>query len=307
MPEPKSTALRLVSSTDTGGNDSGFDPRCGPTVDVERNLANLLANVVGADQVPADCHFFDNLGADSLLMAKFCARVRKRPDLPDVSMTDVYRYPPIRSLATALTGAAPAAVKKAGFQIPRSVDRDTNVQHLRRGEQRHLAAKNRHNIGTMALYLLVRWLYVIGILLLGSVTTLFSTQWEGHVAVALFGVVTALFTIFYWKVPAQTWIQLFNGTPFKGMVWRMLGVRVGRRLFDDGLTMTERTLVTIGDDCTLGVNAFIHCGTNVGDGAVIEAHSFLMKGEEIPPGNPATHHQDDRDMAGPAATVHADG
>jgi non-ribosomal peptide synthetase-like protein len=184
-----------------------------------------------------------------------------------------------------------------------------------------------------------------------------DAQWEEQVAAALFGVVTVLFTIFYWvlverlvmrfrslqpricsiydrafwrherywKVPAQTWIQLFNRTPFKGPVWRMLGVKVGRRLFDDGLTMTERTLVTIGDDCTLnltsnvqchsqedgafksdrstigngctlGVNAFIHYGTNVGDRALIEAHTFLMKGEEVPAGarwhgNPARHHR----------------
>jgi hypothetical protein len=47
----------------------------------------VLANVVSADHVPVDSHFLDNLGADSLLMAEFCARVRKRPDLPTVSMT----------------------------------------------------------------------------------------------------------------------------------------------------------------------------------------------------------------------------
>ena len=34
-------------------------------------------------------------------------------------------------------------------------------------------------------------------------------------------------------------------------LWRLLGVRIGRRVFDDGCSITERTLVTIGDDCTL--------------------------------------------------------
>ena len=51
------------------------------------------------EQVPADGHFFDDLGADSLVMAKFCARVRKREDLPSVSMKDIYGHPTIRSLA----------------------------------------------------------------------------------------------------------------------------------------------------------------------------------------------------------------
>ncbi|WP_433556420.1 Pls/PosA family non-ribosomal peptide synthetase [Pseudonocardia xinjiangensis] len=241
------------------------------------------------------------------------------------------------------------------FPIPRSVERDVKASRLSRVElRRSLAAKNRHNIVTMALYLMVRWVFFFGVLLLDAASAELYFGWASQLALALSGVVTILFTLGYWvlverlvmrfrslepricsiydrafwrherywKVPAQTYIQLFNGTPFKGMVWRMLGVRVGRRLFDDGLTMTERTLVTIGDDCTLnlssnvqchsqedgafksdrstigngvtlGVNAFIHYGAHVGDGAVIEAHSFLMKGEEVPPharwsGNPAS-------------------
>ena len=54
-----------------------------------------------------DAHFFDDLGADSMLMARFCARVRKRDDLPSVSIKDVYGNPTVRCLATALTEAAP--------------------------------------------------------------------------------------------------------------------------------------------------------------------------------------------------------
>ncbi|HTK64569.1 MAG TPA: DapH/DapD/GlmU-related protein, partial [Pseudonocardia sp.] len=125
----------------------------------------------------------------------------------------------------------------------------------------------------------------------------------------------------YWKIPSHTWVQAFNGTPFKPMIWRALGVRIGRRVFDDGLTMPEKCLVTIGDDCTfntgstvqchsqedgafksdrttigngvtLGVGAFIHYGVTIGDNAVLAADSFVMKGEDVPArtrwiGNPA--------------------
>ena len=38
----------------------------------------------------------------------------------------------------------------------------------------------------------------------------------------------------FWKVPAVAYLQAFNGTPFKNVIWRMLGVRLGRRVFDDG-------------------------------------------------------------------------
>jgi non-ribosomal peptide synthetase-like protein len=126
----------------------------------------------------------------------------------------------------------------------------------------------------------------------------------------------------YWKVPDPGFAQLFNGTPFKNLVWRLMGARIGRRMFDDGAEIIERGCTIIGDDCvlneksmiqghsqedgafksdriaigsgvTLGVGAFVHYGVTIGDGAVLEADSFLMKGEEIPPfqrwgGNPAT-------------------
>ena len=118
------------------------------------------------------------------------------------------------------------------------------------------------------------------------------------------------------------YIQAFNGTPFKNIIWRMLGVRVGSRVFDDGCGMTEKTFVSIGDDCTLnagsiiqchsqedgafksdritigagctlGVGAWVHYGVTMGDGVVLAPDSFLMKGEEVTPyaewgGNPAS-------------------
>ena len=74
-----------------------------------------------AEQVPADSHFFDDLGADSLVMAKFCARVRKRGDLPPVSMKDIYRHPRSRAWRRRSRTAAPpaqAAPRPAGASDP---------------------------------------------------------------------------------------------------------------------------------------------------------------------------------------------
>ncbi|MCW2697751.1 MAG: non-ribosomal peptide synthetase, partial [Modestobacter sp.] len=74
----------------------------------EELLAAVLADVLSIDRVPVDSHFFDDLGADSMVMARFCARLRKREDLPSVSIKDVYQHPTVRSLAAAFPGA-PAA------------------------------------------------------------------------------------------------------------------------------------------------------------------------------------------------------
>src|SRR5437867_12486916 len=77
----------------------------------ERTFAEVLAEVLRVDRLSVESHFFDELGADSLVMAKFCARVRKRGDLPSVSMKDIYAHPTIRSLAAALADAVPRPVQ----------------------------------------------------------------------------------------------------------------------------------------------------------------------------------------------------
>ena len=60
-------------------------------------------------------------------MARFCARVRKRPDLPSVSIKDIYQHPTIKSLATALTDSAPAPVELAqGSDLGRNAETGGN-------------------------------------------------------------------------------------------------------------------------------------------------------------------------------------
>ena len=78
---------------------------------VERVFADMLADVMGVERVSVDSNFFDDLGADSMVMARFCARVRKRPDLPSVSIKDIYQHPTITGLATALGDTAPVVVE----------------------------------------------------------------------------------------------------------------------------------------------------------------------------------------------------
>src|SRR5213594_3845827 len=83
------------------------------TAGVEGAFAGVLAGVLRVDRVSVDSNFFDELGADSLVMAHFCARVRKRGNLPPVSMKDVYAHPTIRSLAAAVADLAPRSAKSA--------------------------------------------------------------------------------------------------------------------------------------------------------------------------------------------------
>ncbi|MFD9043394.1 Pls/PosA family non-ribosomal peptide synthetase [Streptomyces bottropensis] len=244
------------------------------------------------------------------------------------------------------------------FEIPRSVERDSRFDHLREGEElrRRLAAKNRFNLRSMGLFLFLRWLHAFALTVLGFAAFDLYGHGDGPaglLALTALPLAALVFTVLYyalversltrfrplrprlcsiydpvfwrqerlWKLP-DAHLEVLNGTPYKSLVWRLLGVRIGRRVFDDGVYITERTLTAVGDDCTLAagskiqahsqedgtfksdhvtigagstleVGAFVHYGVVLGEGAVLAPDSFLMKGEEVPPharwgGNPAT-------------------
>ncbi|HTX45942.1 MAG TPA: Pls/PosA family non-ribosomal peptide synthetase [Solirubrobacteraceae bacterium] len=240
------------------------------------------------------------------------------------------------------------------FEIPRTVSRDTRFEAFKEPAERRrrLAAKTRHNIGTMALHLLVYYVLLVGIVLIaiGPLSGHGMSEVAGTAASLLLELVLML-TVFifaeravtgfkplqprfcsvlerdfwsherFWKVAPTNYVRIFDGTPLKPLVWRALGVPIGRGVFDDGLAITERTLVKIGDGvtfgmgshlqshtledgafksdlievgngCSIGTGTLVNYGTVLGEGAVLEADSFLIKGSRMEPesrwrGNPA--------------------
>ncbi len=236
------------------------------------------------------------------------------------------------------------------FEIPRSVERDSRFDHLRTGDalRRGLAAKNRFNLGTIGIFLTTRWLGVFLMVLIDLAALQSSHAFTGALlalsavaAAVYYALVERLFeslgpppppicSIYdsrfwwverVWKLHPINFLHLFDGTPFKSVLWRLIGVRFGKRVFDDGVFISEPTLTVIGDECalnqqsilqcdsqedgtyksgpmtigsgcTVGVGAFVHYGVTMEDGAVLAADSFLMKGETVPRasrwgGNPA--------------------
>ncbi|MEU4984239.1 Pls/PosA family non-ribosomal peptide synthetase [Streptomyces sp. NPDC021969] len=232
------------------------------------------------------------------------------------------------------------------FEIPRSVLRDSSFDDLTDGDalRARLAAKNRHNAATMLCHLFTGWLYFFCVTALFVSAASLYPRW-GTVVLASANALLLPFTVLYfvlveriltlrhrpeplfcsiydrrfwyreryWKVPTDLHLHVLDGTPFKGVAWRLLGVRIGRRVFDDGCAFTERPMVAVGDACTLnagsavqchsqedgafksdrseigarctlGVGALVHYGVTVGDGAELAADTFLMKGETVPEG-----------------------
>jgi non-ribosomal peptide synthetase-like protein len=231
------------------------------------------------------------------------------------------------------------------FEIPRTVDRDAEYRRLEQPAEiaRRLPAKNRHNLVTIGLYLLSRWILLFaGLLAIGVVLALFPTVtgiglFVGTVGFYVFMIaffivleraaqgframrptVCSIYDVKFWR-HERFWKFItypepfFDGTPFKPLLWRLQGVRMGRRVFDDGCTIPEKTLVSVGDHATLnahsivqchsmedgafkldairigsgatvGIGIYLHYDVVMGDGSVLEADSFLMKGSQVPAG-----------------------
>ena len=244
------------------------------------------------------------------------------------------------------------------FEIPRMVNRDRElVAGINEDERpRRLTLKNRYNTMTALLFLATQWVTLFVTLAIWDRALNYYTEWAEvalFVAVLLTSAISILFYIFveraslgfgtlkprmttiydvsfwhherHWKLSDSPIVRLFGGTPFRPMILRLLGAKIGRRIYDGGSNLTERSLVEIGDDatlnegcviqahsleegvfksdfirigkgCTLGPAAFVHYGVVMGDGSMADADSFVMKGEVLEPnsiwrGNPAKLHR----------------
>jgi non-ribosomal peptide synthetase-like protein len=240
------------------------------------------------------------------------------------------------------------------FEIPRANERDLRMAEMDEAtRRRQLRAKNRYNLGSASLLLLSSWFafYVVGliaikaaiyylqhrtaaILVASALAFGFTILWSWLIERASlhFGwlaprIVPLLNEYFWfhervWKL-TSLWLiaPIFAGTPFKNFVTRLEGVRIGRKVFDDGCYFDEHSMIEIGDytnlndlcviqphsleesvfksgrvkigmGCTLGAWSNLHYDVTLGDFVVIDTNSFLMKGEIVDSnsfwsGNPA--------------------
>jgi non-ribosomal peptide synthetase-like protein len=244
------------------------------------------------------------------------------------------------------------------FEIPRMVERDRDmIATLGESTRRQrLRDKNRHNLATIAMFLATRWLFVFATLFaahvaiatcnqLGLFAPLLASIALGGLAIGYFALIEraslgfgslkpSMITIYdpdfwhherHWKLSDSMIVGFLVGTPFRNMISRLLGVKVGKKVYDGGAVITERTLTEIGDyatlneacvlqahsleegafksdtivignGCTVGPAAFVHYGVRMGEQSVLDADSFLMKGETLAPGsgwrgNPAKLHR----------------
>src|SRR5437867_1500351 len=249
------------------------------TTGAESIFAEVLADVLRVDRVSVDSHFFDELGADSLVMAHFCARVRKRGNLPSVSMKDIYGHPTIRSLAAALAVVAPSSAKSSVAAAIEAATPTSTREYIFCGALQAL------------LFLASSYLAVVGIaegyqwvsigssaveiclrLLLASSTAFLAVcavpiaakwvlvgRWKPQ-QIRLWSLAYVRFWIVKTLVRSSPAARLFFGTPLYVLYLRALGAKVGPRVVILSRRIPVCTdLLTIGAGTVIRKEAIFQC------------------------------------------------
>ena len=298
LPAPKSARLRLAANI------------VAPTTDTERLLCRAFAEVVGVAEASIDGDFFNEYGAHSLLMARFCAKVRACKPTMSVAMRDVYANPTVRRLARALDAAEPAA-----SVAPEAIaaHRPTRLAYLACGVAQSFAYLVLFGLGFGFTQQSLAWTYQV----VDSPLELFaralavSLAWFfGHNALAiaakwaLVGRVKPQ-AIEIWSAAYFRWwlarlivgaapANAFAGAPLYNVYLRLLGARIGRHavIATSNVPLVSADLFSVGDNATLthtvvitGANAYgnrVHIdAVSIGAGAYVGEKSVLDIGSSI--------------------------
>src|SRR6266403_6027270 len=248
------------------------------TTSAESIFAEVLADVLRVDRVSVDSHFFDELGADSLVMAKFCARVRKRGNLPSVSMQDIYRHPTIRSLAAALAVVAPRPAQPPVAAVIEAATPTSTREYILCGALQALCllaysyaavvgiteGYNWVSAGSSAVGIFLRLIVGSSLAFLVVCAVPIAAKWVligrwKAQQIRLWSLAYVRFWIVKTLVRSSPAARLFIGTPLYLLYLRALGAKIG-----PGVVIFSRRVPVCTDLLTIGA------------GTVIRKESFFL-------------------------------
>src|SRR5438093_1772141 len=241
------------------------------TTGAESTLAEVLSDVLRVDKVSVESHFFEELGADSLVMAKFCARVRKRGDLPSVSMQDIYRHPTIRSLAAALADVVPRPVQPSVSAVTEAATPTSTREYILCGALQALSLLAYSYVAVVAIEAAYAWVSAASgalatclRLVLASTAAflvvcavpiaakwLLVGRWKAQ-QIRLWSLAYVRFWIVKTLIRSSPAARLFIGTPLYSLYLRALGAKIGR-----GVVILSRRVPVCTDLLTIGAGTVI--------------------------------------------------
>ena len=264
LPVPKGRASPAAAAT--------MSPRAPETEEI---LAAALAKVLKIERVSIDDNFFTDLGAHSLLMARFCSDIRQTASMPDVSMRDIYLHPTIEAArreprrGSRRGGRAARAAGRCAFRAISNITAAASLQlsfYAGFGllavwilvvgfEWTYAAIDN-----TAELYLrLVAFLiasFVVGTAIPVAAKWLLIGRWKKETFP-----VWSLRYFRFWAVKTLIGgspMVVFAGTPIYNVYLRLLGAKIGRGVVIQAIRIPVATdLFSLGDNAMLSKDSRI--------------------------------------------------
>ncbi len=293
-----------------------------PMDPTERKLTEVWSALFGVSTISVDDDFFLELGGHSLLAARMVSAARKNTRFASLTMRDVYSYPTIALLASAMRARAPQEAEKrkaSGFDRTRH-----RVAGAIQAVSLYLvfAFRGVQWIAPWLVYFLagksVLWAMAAAVLVLPvTLTIAIGAKWAllGRVRPGRYPLWGG-FYLRWWFVGTlvrSVPLTRLGGTPLLPFVYRMFGARIGEHVhiatdalaaFDaisigDGASVDEGASlagysvedselvidrVTVGRECLVGTRSVLCPGAAMEDGARLEDLSLLQSGERIPAG-----------------------
>ena len=291
-----------------------------PETDLERTIAGEWIRVFNCGSVPVDADFFLDLGGHSLFAALAASRLRGIPDTADVSVSDIYRYPTVRSLADAIQKRTSA--RRHRVDHPAAQKARTPVSSRRHRVAGILQAVGAYIVEFLLFYPLllvalaagpvVSLPVVAGTLVLTSVSYLPFTlavsvvvKWAviGRYRAGRYPLWSGYFLRWWFvrHVQGLVPLQWLAGTRFMAGYCRLMGANVGADCHIGTVFVGAFDLLTIGDRASINLDTNL-VGSTVEDGMLIigpirigtdclvGAHTVLAPDTEIADGAELAEH-----------------
>jgi non-ribosomal peptide synthetase-like protein len=269
---------------------------------IEQQLCDVLAEVMDIEVVDAHSNFFDDLGADSLVMAHFCARLRKREDLPSVPIKAIYQHQTIESLAASLVLPADNGQELAQLHnngaVPTPASNLQPVSPFQSGSAKPVANWSYFLCGAFQFATMLGYIALLGFIFAGGYDWATGATSTGGLyqrsmvfGMALFAFLAIMPILAKWLIVGRwkseefpIWglkyfrfwlvkfllgvnpLALFAGSPIYLMYLRALGAKIGKGV----VVLSPRApicadLLTIGDNAVVRKDSLFNCYRAEGD------------------------------------------
>ncbi|MEW6121680.1 MAG: Pls/PosA family non-ribosomal peptide synthetase [Pseudomonadota bacterium] len=260
-----------------------------PLSDTEAALLVAAKPLFPGQSIPFDADFFADLGGHSLLAATFLAAVRANPDLPPITLEDLYSLRTLRAIGAKLDerekASGPRKKLDLSFTPPPLARRVIcGIAQLCCTPLLLLALTG----PWLTIYVTYEMISIDQTIHWYEVIQLMGVYMFVTFGISIIGIVGKRlvlwratpgryplwgFYFFRWWLARQlvefTHLGLMQGTPLAPATMRLLGAKVGKRVCISGLHAGAIDLMEIGDDVTIGAKVSIGNAEVIGNELVI--------------------------------------